>query len=117
MNNSTQPNEPTGVVAPSWVYLPGGCVLKLDEVGLPFAPKIFHTFKGMCFCHNEHEILIKYLIMWQHKYSEELGLGKVAATAMVFRLVDIWKLQVPRWLESNVQRWKDVLEDEPVKCR
>ncbi len=112
MTSMRAKTESANIHSPAGVILPGGCILELDKLGLPTSPNIKHS-ADICLCHNhQDEIYIKYLIMWQAKYSEELQLDKTKATTMACRLIEEWKLKVPRWLEPSVQQWAELLKEQ-----
>jgi hypothetical protein len=105
---SSAPRAPTGII------LPGRCFLALNELGLPAVRTIRHSAVQICCCGNrEDEIFVKYLIVWQAKFSEEMRIDKKTATAMVCRLINQWQLQVPVWLQPIVQEWAQLLQSQP----
>lgn len=100
---------------PEAILLPGDCLIRLDSFGLPASPEIEHSKYRICCCLGQRDVIyVYYLVMWQSKYSIDLQIDQLKATAMVCHLIDEWQLQVPLWLQPIVTKWVEELENGPV---
>ncbi|KAI1125657.1 hypothetical protein F5Y10DRAFT_267864 [Nemania abortiva] len=100
------------------ISLPGGCLIRLDMIGLPVSAAIEHTCPEVCCCGNrKHEMLIKYLCVWVGKYAARSNINDKQAKAMACKFIKTWDLQVPAWLKPIVQGWVQELQSDPTYGR
>lgn len=106
-----------GTPIPRSVPLPGGCTLELDALGLPASGQLTHAAEGFCRCTPDQydEVYLHHLVRWQAEYADQLQIDKLAATAMVCRLLEKWQIALPDWFRPIVAQWGELLRNQPEK--
>ncbi|KAI0387358.1 hypothetical protein F5Y04DRAFT_240009 [Hypomontagnella monticulosa] len=91
-------------------FLPWGCFIDLDTIGLPVTSRIHHNEIG-CLCSGrQDEILLKHLDNWRTDVAIELlQVNPKCATTVILRLIDKWELGTTGWadsLQDSVNTWQ-----------
>lgn len=86
---------------PSNYTLPWGCIISLDDIGLPATPRIYHN-AGECLCSGrQDEILLKQLDNWRTDGAARLmQIDPRCAAMVVIQLIDRWELGTAGWTEG-----------------